>query len=183
MKTVDTWSMASCRAKWSVIWTVFSSEVTGRIESNLTLNQIESFSSPANHPRLPSGAGLPRLSWKKRPSNGCLSGSGFLQVNGHDLTMATHKKAVEYISRKPVLNLLVYRKGMPQLPPKQAPPPHQMSSSYQSYPAGYRQQQPVSQLSPASQPYYRQNWLADFTTKSYNVFLVRSLGKSLRCLP
>jgi len=80
-----------------------------------------------------------------------------LQVNGHDLTMATHKKAVEYIGRKPVLNLLVYRKGMPQLQPRQAP--HQMSSSYHSYPAGYRQQQqqhPAPQSTSANQPYYRQ---------------------------
>ena len=80
-----------------------------------------------------------------------------LKVNGHDLTMATHKKAVEYIGRKPVLNLLVYRKGMPQLQPKQAV--HQ-TSSYQSYPAGYRQQQqqqqPVAQSASANQPYYRQ---------------------------
>jgi len=76
----------------------------------------------------------------------------FLQVNGHDLTMATHKKAVEYIGRKPVLNLLVYRKGMPQMQPKQAPP---QTSSYQPYPASYRQQ-PAAQPSPANQPYYRQ---------------------------
>jgi len=75
-----------------------------------------------------------------------------LQVNGHDLTMATHKKAVEYISRKPVLNLLVYRKGMPQLQPKHALP---QSSSYPSHPAGYRQQ-PPAQSAPANQSYYRQ---------------------------
>ncbi|KAK3599833.1 hypothetical protein CHS0354_022401 [Potamilus streckersoni] len=36
-----------------------------------------------------------------------------LQVNGHDFTVVTHKKAVEYIQRKPVLNMLVYRKGVP----------------------------------------------------------------------
>ncbi|ESO86630.1 hypothetical protein LOTGIDRAFT_166897 [Lottia gigantea] len=38
-----------------------------------------------------------------------------LQVNGKDLTVATHKQAVEYIRRKPVLKMLVYRKGVPQL--------------------------------------------------------------------
>lgn len=86
--------------------------------------------------------------------NSCTSGYIIilLQVNGHDLTMATHKKAVEYIGRKPVLNLLVYRKGMPQLQPKQAPP---QTSSYQSFPAVYRQH-PVAQSSPANKPYYRQ---------------------------
>lgn len=31
------------------------------------------------------------------------------------MTVVTHKKAVEYIQRKPVLNMLVYRKGMPYL--------------------------------------------------------------------
>ena len=41
--------------------------------------------------------------------------SKFVQVNGHDFTVVTHKKAVDYIKRKPVLNMLVYRKGMPQL--------------------------------------------------------------------
>jgi len=76
-----------------------------------------------------------------------------LQVNGHDLTMATHKKAVEYIGRKPVLNLLVYRKGMPQLPSRQAPAE---ATSYQSYPAGHRQQPNSAQSVPANQPYYRQ---------------------------
>ena len=40
---------------------------------------------------------------------------GLLKVNGHDLTVVTHKKAVEYIKRKPILNMLVYRKGVPQL--------------------------------------------------------------------
>ncbi|KAL5017344.1 hypothetical protein ScPMuIL_006933 [Solemya velum] len=38
-----------------------------------------------------------------------------LQVNGHDFTVVTHRKAVEYIQRKPVLQMLVYRKGVPQL--------------------------------------------------------------------
>ena len=107
-----------------------------------------------------------------------------VQVNGHDLTMATHKKAVEYIGRKPVLNLLVYRKGMPQLQPR--PAPHQ-STSYQSYPAGYRQQQqPIAQSSSASQPYYRQYWLPDFTTCTNFVtklsFLLQLLVISFRAV-
>ncbi|XP_064605472.1 tax1-binding protein 3 homolog [Liolophura sinensis] len=38
-----------------------------------------------------------------------------LQVNGHDMTVVTHKKAVDYIQRKPVLNMLVHRPGVPQL--------------------------------------------------------------------
>ncbi|KAK3091465.1 hypothetical protein FSP39_019988 [Pinctada imbricata] len=38
-----------------------------------------------------------------------------LQVNGHDFTLVTHRKAVEYIQRKPVLNMLVYRKGLPKV--------------------------------------------------------------------
>lgn len=41
-----------------------------------------------------------------------------VQVNGHDFTVVTHKKAVEYIQRKPVLNMLVYRRGLP-LPQRQ----------------------------------------------------------------
>lgn len=39
----------------------------------------------------------------------------FSQVNGHDMTVVTHKKAVDYIQRKPVLNMLVHRPGVPQL--------------------------------------------------------------------
>lgn len=35
-----------------------------------------------------------------------------LQCNGYDFTMVTHKKAVEYIKKHPVLNLLVARKGV-----------------------------------------------------------------------
>ncbi|XP_041358245.1 tax1-binding protein 3 homolog [Gigantopelta aegis] len=38
-----------------------------------------------------------------------------LQVNGKDFTLVTHKQAVEYIRRKPVLKMLVYRKGVPAL--------------------------------------------------------------------
>ncbi|ESO04996.1 hypothetical protein HELRODRAFT_78204, partial [Helobdella robusta] len=30
-----------------------------------------------------------------------------LQVNGHDMTMVTHKKAVDYITRRPVLEMFV----------------------------------------------------------------------------
>lgn len=66
-----------------------------------------------------------------------------LQVNGHDMTVVTHKKAVEYIQRKPVLNMLVYRKGVPPLQKPMAPQPQ-----FQVYPQGgapqqqYQQQQP-----------------------------------------
>lgn len=35
-----------------------------------------------------------------------------LQCNGYDFTMVTHKKAVSYIRKHPVLNLLVARKGV-----------------------------------------------------------------------
>lgn len=35
-----------------------------------------------------------------------------LQCNGIDFTMVTHKKAVGYIKKYPVLNLLVARKGV-----------------------------------------------------------------------
>ena len=34
------------------------------------------------------------------------------QVNGYDFTMVTHKKAVDYIKKHPVLNMLVARKGV-----------------------------------------------------------------------
>jgi len=35
-----------------------------------------------------------------------------LQCNGYDMTMVTHKKAVDYIKKNPVLNMLVARKGV-----------------------------------------------------------------------
>lgn len=38
-----------------------------------------------------------------------------LQVNGKDFTLVTHKQAVESIRKKPVLKMLIYRKGVPQL--------------------------------------------------------------------
>ena len=34
------------------------------------------------------------------------------QCNGYDMTMVTHKKAVDYIKKNPVLNMLVARKGV-----------------------------------------------------------------------
>ncbi len=37
-----------------------------------------------------------------------------LQCNGYDFTMVTHKKAVDYIRRDAVLNLLVARRGVTQ---------------------------------------------------------------------
>jgi predicted metalloprotease with PDZ domain len=35
-----------------------------------------------------------------------------LQCNGYDLTLCTHKKAVAYIKKSQVLNLLIARKGV-----------------------------------------------------------------------
>jgi C-terminal processing protease CtpA/Prc len=35
-----------------------------------------------------------------------------LQCNGYDFTMVTHKKAVDYIKKTSVLNLLIARKGV-----------------------------------------------------------------------
>ncbi|XP_040564295.1 tax1-binding protein 3 homolog [Lepeophtheirus salmonis] len=37
-----------------------------------------------------------------------------LQCNGYDFTMVTHKKAVDYIQKSTVLNILVARKGVTQ---------------------------------------------------------------------
>jgi C-terminal processing protease CtpA/Prc len=37
-----------------------------------------------------------------------------LQLNGYDFTMVTHKKAVDYIKKNHVLNMLVARKGVTQ---------------------------------------------------------------------
>jgi hypothetical protein len=81
-----------------------------------------------------------------------------LQVNGHDLTMTTHKKAVEYIGRKPVLNLLVYRKGMPQLQQRQ-PPAAPSAYRERGDPVYQHQQQQFAQQSSPSYgpPYYRQS--------------------------
>jgi C-terminal processing protease CtpA/Prc len=41
-------------------------------------------------------------------------GDKILQCNGYDFTMVTHKKAVEYIKKHPVLSMLVARKGVTQ---------------------------------------------------------------------
>ena len=65
------------------------------------------------------------------------------------MTVVTHKKAVEYIKRKPVLNLMVYRRGVPQLPQQQKPPQQQMFQQQQpppqqqqfGGPGGFNQQQ------------------------------------------
>lgn len=45
---------------------------------------------------------------------GLRTGDKILQCNGYDFTMVTHKKAVEYIKKHPVLNMLVARKGVTQ---------------------------------------------------------------------
>lgn len=41
---------------------------------------------------------------------GLKPGDRILQCNGHDFTLITHKKAVEYISRDSMLHLLITRK-------------------------------------------------------------------------
>lgn len=37
-------------------------------------------------------------------------GDRILQCNGHDFTLVTHKKAVEYIKKYPVLDMLIIRR-------------------------------------------------------------------------
>ena len=37
-----------------------------------------------------------------------------LQLSGYDFTMVTHKKAVDYIKKVPVLYMMVARKGVTQ---------------------------------------------------------------------
>lgn len=37
-------------------------------------------------------------------------GDRILQCNGHDFTLVTHRKAVEYLSKYPVLEMLIIRK-------------------------------------------------------------------------
>ncbi|CAH1772872.1 unnamed protein product [Owenia fusiformis] len=66
-----------------------------------------------------------------------------LQVNGHDYTVVTHKKAIDYIQRKSTLNMLVYRKGVPQMQQKGGQPQGQQSNQQ------YQQQySPQAQYSP-----------------------------------
>uniref|UniRef100_A0AC34Q8R5 PDZ domain-containing protein n=1 Tax=Panagrolaimus sp. JU765 TaxID=591449 RepID=A0AC34Q8R5_9BILA len=38
-----------------------------------------------------------------------------LEVNGHDFTMLTHDKAVKYIKKYPVLNMLIARREIPPI--------------------------------------------------------------------
>jgi hypothetical protein len=76
-----------------------------------------------------------------------------VQVNGHDLTVVTHKKAVEYIGRKTVLNLIVYRKGVPQLYQQR---PTGTSSARQpayDYSLQQQQQQKPQSVYQTQQPY------------------------------
>ncbi|RWS07323.1 uncharacterized protein B4U79_09915 [Dinothrombium tinctorium] len=44
--------------------------------------------------------------------SGLRVGDKILQCNGYDFTMVTHKKAVEYIRKFQVLNMLIARKGV-----------------------------------------------------------------------
>jgi len=80
-----------------------------------------------------------------------------LQVNGNDFTVVTHKKAVDYIRRKPVLNMLVYRRGVP---PLQKPQPIASPYQQQNYnPYQQHQHSPMhspAPHSPAPQSPYRQ---------------------------
>ena len=72
-------------------------------------------------------------------------------MNGHDFTVVTHKKAVEYIKRKPVLNMLVYRKGVPQLQKPMAAQPQ--FQSYQQQPQQFQFSGPNS-----PQPQYQRQY-------------------------
>ncbi|XP_054156353.1 tax1-binding protein 3 homolog [Oppia nitens] len=45
---------------------------------------------------------------------GLRMGDKILQCNGYDFTMVTHRKAVEYIKKHPILNMLIARKGVTQ---------------------------------------------------------------------
>merc|ERR1712004_555313 len=74
-----------------------------------------------------------------------------LQVNGNDFTVVTHKKAVDYVRRKPVLNMLVYRKGVPHLQKPMAP---QFQMQQQNMPPQNMQQQPNMQPQQQQQPIY-----------------------------
>lgn len=42
---------------------------------------------------------------------GLRPGDRILQCNGHDFTLVTHKKAVDYIKKYPILEMLIIRKG------------------------------------------------------------------------
>ncbi|XP_053203153.1 tax1-binding protein 3 homolog [Panonychus citri] len=46
--------------------------------------------------------------------SGLRIGDKILQCNGYDFTMVTHKKAIEYIKKFPILNMLVARRGVTQ---------------------------------------------------------------------
>ena len=46
--------------------------------------------------------------------SGLLVNDKILQLNGYDFTMVTHKKAVDYIKKTRMLNILVARKGVTQ---------------------------------------------------------------------
>lgn len=54
------------------------------------------------------------------------------------MTVVTHRKAVEYIQRKPVLNMLVYRKGVPNLQKNQQQPQFQAYSQQPDYAMQYQ---------------------------------------------
>lgn len=76
------------------------------------------------------------------------------------MTVVTHKKAVDYIRRKPVLNCLVHRKGMPQLSQKQqgmAPQP-QFQQFQQGGPPQFQNQYGPPPGSPGGHPMQQQQY-------------------------
>ncbi|KAL8596220.1 hypothetical protein ACOMHN_013478 [Nucella lapillus] len=75
-----------------------------------------------------------------------------LQLNGKDFTVVTHKQAVENIRKKPVLKMLVYRKGVPQL--QKQPEPNQLQfQAYQQQPPQHHPHQQYQQQQPQYQQY------------------------------
>ena len=76
-----------------------------------------------------------------------------VQLNGKDFTVVTHKQAVENIRKKPVLKMLVYRKGVPQL--QKAPGQGQLQfQAYQQQPSQHHPHQ--QQFQQQQQPQYQQ---------------------------
>lgn len=81
-----------------------------------------------------------------------------LQLNGKDFTVVTHKQAVENIRKKPVLKMLVFRKGVPQL--HKAPGSGQLQ--FQAFPQQQQQHHPHQQQyqhQQQPQQYQQQYWL------------------------
>ncbi|CAG5120673.1 unnamed protein product [Candidula unifasciata] len=75
-----------------------------------------------------------------------------LQVNGKDFTLVTHKQAVESIRKKPVLRMLVYRKGVPPL--QKQGNPMVGHTQFQAYPHHAPSQQHYAPQHHQYQPQY-----------------------------